>query len=176
VSPEPISTAVLAAVPEAEPVVGRWRDRYDMAATTGIPAHITILFPFVPPEQITSEDEAALADVMSSVARFSFRLARVARFDDVVLYLAPEPAESFRSLIRAVFTRFPTFPPYGGAHPDLVPHLTIAHRLGGDGSADFDQIEAAVAPLLPIACRATEVLLMEGNGRWQARARIPLGG
>ena len=39
-------TALVIAVPEAEPVVGRLRSLYDEADTTGVPAHVTLLFPF----------------------------------------------------------------------------------------------------------------------------------
>ena len=41
-----VRTALVIAVPEAEPLVGPARSRYDLADKTGIPAHITILFPF----------------------------------------------------------------------------------------------------------------------------------
>jgi len=33
-------TALIVAVPEAEPVVGEWRERYD-SARLGIPAHVS---------------------------------------------------------------------------------------------------------------------------------------
>ena len=36
-------SAVLVQVPEAEPVVGEWRNRYTLDAPAGIPAHVTIL-------------------------------------------------------------------------------------------------------------------------------------
>jgi 2'-5' RNA ligase len=177
--PAPASTAVLLPVPEAEPVVGAWRDRYDLASATGVPAHVTILFPFIPPDTITSEDEAALGEVVAGIEPFAFRLARTGRFGDAVLYLAPEPVEPIVAMTEAVFARFPAHPPYGWAQTDIVPHLTVAHC--GDPStrddpAVLDRIEGAIAPSLPIEARATHVLLMEGDGRWRVRARLPLGG
>jgi hypothetical protein len=39
-------SAVLVPVPEAERVVSRPRARLDAAATAGVPAHVTALFPF----------------------------------------------------------------------------------------------------------------------------------
>ena len=177
--PAPVSTAVLLPVPEAEPVVGTWRDRYDLAAATRIPAHVTILFPFIPPARITAEDEAALAEVVAGIEPFAFRLARTGRFGEAVLYLAPEPVVAIVAMTEAVFARFPEHPPYGWAHSDIVPHLTVAH-CGDPSTCDdprvLDEVEAAVLPSLPIEARATEVLLMEGNGSWRVRSRLPLGG
>ena len=43
---------LLVEVPEAEPAVARHRERLDANAPLGIPAHITVLFPFTPPEVI----------------------------------------------------------------------------------------------------------------------------
>jgi hypothetical protein len=41
-------SAVLVPVPEAERVVSRYRARLDGAAALGVPAHVTVLYPFVP--------------------------------------------------------------------------------------------------------------------------------
>ena len=54
-------SAVLVQVPEAERVVSRHRARLDAAATAGVPAHVTVLFPFVPPAAIMAETRQALA-------------------------------------------------------------------------------------------------------------------
>lgn len=78
-------------VPEAEPYVGGLRERFDPVARLGMPAHITLLYPFAPPELISHGvlDKVRLA--LSSAAGFEFRLARIGRFPDA-LYLAPDPA------------------------------------------------------------------------------------
>jgi len=39
-------------VPEAEGLVGSFRVRYDPAAKDGMPAHITLLYPFKSPSEI----------------------------------------------------------------------------------------------------------------------------
>ena len=41
-------TALVVAVPSAEPVVARLRASYDVAAAYGVPAHVTVLYPFLP--------------------------------------------------------------------------------------------------------------------------------
>ena len=42
-------SAVLVPFPEAERVVSPYRARLDGAAALGVPAHVTVLYPFVPP-------------------------------------------------------------------------------------------------------------------------------
>jgi hypothetical protein len=46
------STAVLLCVPEAEPVVHGWRSTGDPSASRGVPAHVTLLSPFLPADRI----------------------------------------------------------------------------------------------------------------------------
>ena len=38
-----IESALIIAVPEAEPLVKAWRERFDYSAGVGVPAHITLL-------------------------------------------------------------------------------------------------------------------------------------
>ena len=46
---EPTESAVIVAVPAAEPAVRAHRQQFDRAAAWGVPAHVTVLYPFVPP-------------------------------------------------------------------------------------------------------------------------------
>jgi len=52
-TPNPI-TALVARVPEAEPWVGTLRERFDPSTRMGVPAHITVLAPFMPPDRVTA--------------------------------------------------------------------------------------------------------------------------
>ena len=58
-------SALIVNVPEADPVVGEWRERYDNARL-GIPAHITLLFPFVPSEELDGTLFADLHDLFAT--------------------------------------------------------------------------------------------------------------
>ncbi len=87
-------TAVLVHVPEAEPVVGEWRLEHTYDAPLGIPPHVTLLFPFVPVEELSAEIEERLARVLGAIQPFDVTFARTARFTDV-LYLEPAPSEPF---------------------------------------------------------------------------------
>ena len=47
-----IESALVVLVPEAEALVKPFRDRYDPSAAVGVPAHITLLYPFKPPDEV----------------------------------------------------------------------------------------------------------------------------
>jgi 2'-5' RNA ligase len=165
-------SALVIEVPEAEPLVSEWRAQYDWSAQRGVPAHITILYPFAPTERIDDELQAELTELFAAGSGFSFDLPRVARFPDVA-WLAPEPNEPFKALMAAVVARFPEYPPYEGIHDEVIPHLTVA-----EGDAELqDRVEAALAEHLPIAARASDVsLLVEDDAeRWSRLVRFPLG-
>ena len=114
-------STILVPVPEAEPVVGHLRARLDRSADCGIPAHVTVLYPFVPPEQITADVIGKAAAAMASVPHFECRFADTGWFGDQVVWLAPEPASPFRALTAAVHAAFPQYPPFSGAFADVIP-------------------------------------------------------
>ena len=55
-------------VPEAEPAVRWHRERLDANAPLGIPAHITVLFPFMPPEMIDAAARTRLEGLFATSA------------------------------------------------------------------------------------------------------------
>ena len=162
-------TALIIAVPEAEPVVGEWRERYDNARL-GVPAHVTLLFPFVPREQLDDALLAELGELFASQAAFSFSLSRVERFPDVT-WLAPDPPEPFRDLTELIVSRYPDYPPYEGIHGEIIPHLTVAD------AAMSGEIDSTLTPHLPIDADAHEVLLLveDDSSHWHRGQRFPLG-
>ncbi len=170
-------SVLLIAVPEAEPLVAELRDRYDPVAARGVPAHVTVLFPFKAPEAVTDADLETLDQTFAAFAAFDFELAAVRSFPRV-WFLAPEPAGAFKALTRAVQTRFPDYPPYRGAFgDDSVPHLTVAQIADPvEFEAVGSQLKAAAAQVLPRQIRAEEVWLMDNTtGRWTIRRRFTLG-
>jgi 2'-5' RNA ligase len=170
-------STILVPVPEAEPVVGQLRARLDRAASRGIPAHVTILYPFVPPEQITAAVLGKAAAAVASVQSFDCEFAGTGWFGDQVVWLAPEPASPFRALTAAVHAAFPQCPPFGGAFAEVIPHLTIGDRPEG-GLGVLRAAQAEVLPALPVGTHVTRAWLMAGTqapGSWQLRATFPLG-
>jgi 2'-5' RNA ligase superfamily len=173
---QPVESAVVVPIPEAEPVVGALRAQLDRAATWGVPAHVTVLYPFLPPDLIGPDELRRLEQATSLVPRFAVTFTRVSWFGDDVLWLAPEPAAGFRGLTAAVVAAFPGHLPYGGVHGDEpVPHLTVGAR------APVDRLRAAataVAARLPIDAAVGVCHLLQGRdepGTWHQVAELPLG-
>lgn len=151
-------------MPEAEPVVGAIRLAHDSSAALGVPAHITVLFPFLPAAKL---DEGALRDLIARFPAFDFTLDRVEQFEDGHVWLHPEPSWRFADLTAAVWQRWPEAPPYEGAFDEVIPHLTVSET----------PLELEIA--LPIGCHAHEVVLIEQSevdGKWAVRNRFELGG
>ena len=167
-----LESAILLPVPEAEALVGVWRARYDESARFGIPAHISLLYPFLPPDRISDRDVERLGSVFGSVRRFPYVLKGVGRFPNVV-YLAPDPDEPMRQLTERIWALYPETPPYGGAFEEVIPHVTVAHL---DDEAVLDRAEAAVSTGLPIQSFAKEGWLMTQmlDRRWKVDHRFPL--
>ena len=173
-----IESGLFVLVPEAEAVVKPFRDRYDPSAAVGVPAHITLLYPFKPPNEVSS---AVLDKLRAGFARFAaiqFSLSSVRRGPrSGILYLAPEPDEPFRRLTMAIWDWYPETPPYGGIWlPDIVPHLTVAQPTEEQEreriAEEFDQ---ASQGKFPIHATASEVTLMDNrSGRWQVSTTLSL--
>jgi 2'-5' RNA ligase len=154
------------------PALERIRRRWDKAAAAGVPAHVTVLYPFIAPADLDPSVRRALAEIAASHRPFDVRFARVGRFPTVV-YLSPDPSEPFTRLTEAISARFPEFPPYQGAFDVVIPHLTIT-----DGAnAPLDEIEREAAASLPFERRVTtlELLVEDDAGRWRSRWRVRLG-
>lgn len=168
-------SGLIVEVPEAEPAVAQWRAQLDRTAALGVPAHVTVLFPFAEPTAIDESMLAELRALIATVAAFEFRLARSGWFGDRVVWLAPEPAGPFRRLTRLVSAAFPAYPPYEGQFADVVPHLTV-----GDLGApeELRAAERGVLPHLPISAvaRSTSLMVERPDGRWERRATFALGG
>lgn len=148
------------------------RRRHDPVAGVGIPAHVTILYPFVDPNELVGGIRRQLASIAARHEPFRVRFERVGLWPGVV-YLAPEPADRFSRLIDDLVATFPHHPPYGGAFDEVIPHLTITES----ADAPLNEIAAAAAGSLPFERPVTrlEVLVENGIGRWHSRWLIPLG-
>jgi 2'-5' RNA ligase len=165
-------TALIAEVPEAEPIVGSWRDQFDIAAAAGVPAHVTVLFPFLGHSAIDPDTVARLQQIVARHRAFPVQFLECRRFPSV-LYLAPQPETQFRALTSAVAERWPEAQPYGGQFDDIVPHLTVAH---GQELRVLDKVEAYVSALLPVSAYISTIQLLTFTGeRWREEYRFKLG-
>jgi 2'-5' RNA ligase len=172
-----LQSALLLLVPATEPAVREHRARLDASARDGVPAHLTVLYPFLPPALIDDVVLTTLAALFAAFPAFAFTLDRVGWFAENVVWLGPRDEAPFRALTALAFEAFPSCAPYGGQHDDVVPHLTIGHQ---GGAPALRAAADAVRPHLPVDAAATEITLMAGPapgtppGQWHQLAAFPL--
>ncbi len=129
---EPTQTALIVPIPDAEPAVGSFRASLDRAASWGVPAHVTVLYPFLSPERIDEAVLATVRDIVAAVPRSEVWLSHVDWFGDTVVWLAPQPDHLFRDLTAAVWR-----PLSGGT--------TVRRRALGSGAALDDRSRRCTA-------------------------------
>ncbi|MFV2063658.1 MAG: 2'-5' RNA ligase family protein [Chloroflexota bacterium] len=171
-----LESSLIVPVPAATDVAEPWRERLDPFSAYGMPAHVTVEYPFLPPASIDDELLVTLREMFAAMPSFRYRLSSVEWFESSVVWLAPEPDERYREMTAAVMRRWPDLRPYGGPPGKVPPHLTL-----GVSDAHDRLVEAArhVEPSLPIDCLAEEVWLMTGSsapGSWAIKARFTLAG
>lgn len=164
-------------IPESEPVVAHLRDRHDPVASLGVPAHVTVLYPFIPRRQIDDDVRGALASLFGGLPAFAYRFASVGRLGPATIVMYPEPAKSFTRLTERVHRRWPAHPPYGGQFDVVIPHLTVGDHLGVDAALE---VEVAARESLdrhgPVTGQATIVSLIvaDDDWRWSTHSEYPL--
>lgn len=168
-------TGIVIPIPSWDGFVRRWRPIVDAEPPVGIPAHITLLYPFVPPDAVAIEIPK-LEQVARTTAPFDFELREVGWFDDEVVYVSVEPEAVFSRLTSRLVEVWPDCLPYGGAHEPPTPHLTIG--VGGARSR-MRRVADAASSRLPDRCRAEELAVMVGRPSppvWTQTRVIRLGG
>ena len=144
-------------------------------AADGVPAHLTMLYPFVAPARLDAEVRVRLAGVAGRHLPFDYRLSGPATWPDTV-YVRVDPEEPFVRLQADLAAAFPAFPIYGrdAASFAFVPHVTVAE---GAAVADPATLTHDGWRSLPIRATASrlEVIARPSSGPWQTVWRIRLG-
>ena len=160
-----METAVLLCVPEADELVGPWRDKGDPSASAGVPAHVTLLYPFLDRALVDEGVVAELDWFFRGVDAFAVRFDAVGEFADAgVLYLDPEDG-ALDDLAAALARRWPETPPYAGAVEKPHAHLTVVRTANAAMRAEA---AAAMEPGLPLAATAAQAALWQcdDDGQW----------
>lgn len=168
------TSAVLLCVPEAEPLVHAWRSTGDPSAARGVPAHVTLLAPFLPASALDAGVLGELEWFFAGVDAFRVRFAELGCFEeDGVLYLAPADPD-LDQLAAALARRWPETPPYGGRHEHPVAHLTVVHTEDGALRA---RAAAAVRRGIPLVAQAEQAALWvcDDDGRWSEHTTFRFG-
>jgi 2'-5' RNA ligase len=170
-------TAIVVVVQQARAAVEPARHRFTVDGADGMPAHITLLYPFDDTEVLDSTRIDQLGEAFATFRPFDAELSEVARFErplDSVLWLAARPASAFVALTESIVSAFPEHHPYGGEFEAIVPHLTVAVSADGDLLA---RLEAELVAQLPIASRVNEVAIFRhAAAGWRPLASVALTG
>ncbi len=168
-------TLFLTGQPELE--AAHW-ELYPERVGENIPLSLTLLYPFAPPDEV-GQHVPALEEFFASRPPLEFSLVRLAEFPGAGIYLVPEPDDGLRATMRALWARFPQYPPYGRPGSDPPPHASIG-RFAADPDPDtlVARAGARVGPLLPASFAVPEATLMEMHApdRWRVRATFRFGG
>jgi 2'-5' RNA ligase len=167
------SSGLVLLTPALDERFGDLRGRHDPAARQGMPAHVTVLYPFLDPKKLTATPRARLAEAIRRVGALELTFAKVGRFPEV-LWLAPEPAGAVVALTEAIVAAFPDHRPYGGQFETVIPHVTIAMGEGLDLGALEPELRHRLAT--PIVQRVEAVSLFTTvRRRWREIDRFPMG-
>ena len=159
-------TGLLVPLEAAVPLVEPWLHLVPETSRE-LPPHVTVLWPFLPPDEVDAAVEDELAALFAAEEPFDVLLGGFGSFPDA-FYLTPAPAARFRALTELVWGRWPECPPFAGAFDEVVPHLTVA--LDPDAPS-IVEMERAIGPRLPLAARAERVLLAEEGEDGVSRLR-----
>jgi 2'-5' RNA ligase len=174
-------SALVIRVPGTPSVFEAYRLRHDPAAALGVPAHITVLSPFLNPQDITEATVAQLGTLFSRLPKVAFSFYGTDAFaggDEEILYVVPDPDAPLRELTESVSRQYRMCPPYGGAYSAVVPHLTLGRV---PPAPSFHALRSEFSILsescLPLHCEAPEVTLLVGNEEsCVERSHFRLGG
>jgi 2'-5' RNA ligase len=156
------------------PALDRLRRRSVEDADDGMPAHVTLLYPFVAPARLDAAVRATIATVARRHAAFDFTLGGPERWPDTI-YASVEPAAPFLAIHRELTRAFPEYPIYGRPAPfELVPHVTVAEGAVVDEPARMTDPSWSKLPALRRAA-ALEVIASDAQGRWRLVWRLRLG-
>ena len=166
-------TSIVATCPAAEQIVGPWRLELDPSARHGLPAHITLLAPFVPAQEIRESDYAAVGDVWAEHAPLDPVLTHVEQLPGAIA-LRPDP-QTERALAQVTNALLRHWPQLRGtvrtgfSRPH---HLTVACRedeaLRAAIASDLAQYLPLSAPLEPAT-----VVVAAASGEIRRLPRIP---
>ena len=150
------------------------RERYDVESFgSNVPAHITLLYPFVPPEDVEPAVEE-LERLCTGVPPFEVTLDHYGTFEGTI-FLEPSDPGPIVQLHSRLSKAFPEYPVYGGEHgTELIPHLTLARF---DDPAEAGNIELPPVPSFSFTVDKIHLYLgsIEDDTPFIPRAVISLG-
>jgi hypothetical protein len=111
-------------------------------------AHIPLLEPFLPPEEIDEGVIAELRELFSDLVPFAYVLGEPVRFPNGAAYLPPQPVNVFRRITHSLRRAFPEVIGPATSLDTVIPHLSLP--------------EGADVPT-PLEVHAREAVLLVGG-------------
>jgi 2'-5' RNA ligase len=160
-------TTIVAPTPFVGQAVESLRFAYDWSAGRGVPAHVTLLGPFLGPDEVTTEVQSRLRRVFAPVEPLHLSLSELRMLGNAAC-LVPEITNELAALTSIVHDAWPNLSLASRRY-----HVTVARSCT---SATFRRIENAVRPMLPLCGDLTKVLLLERcpDGQVTTLATFPL--
>ncbi len=150
------SAVIIVAPHEAQAAAMPLLQRYAPETSVRVPAHITILFPFVPVGRL-AEASAKLREICGPVAPFDIMMEGYDSFPGVK-FMNPVNPQPIQAVFRKIYAAFPECPPYGGQFGhDLHPHMTV-----GEFASEREQAGAVFPDYAPFSFRVERLHLVYG--------------
>lgn len=149
------------------------RDASDQMAARGVPPHVTVLFPFMAVDALTSVVQSALARLAQQERPFVTSFARVDRPEQTV-WLVPTDQKPFLRLTASVTALWPEYLPYEGVHDELITHLTLVETADAHARGEA-WVSASRAVPFSVSVRELTVIVEGLSGMWRTHWRLPFG-
>lgn len=166
----PRGGAALVITVRLPPALEALRLRGIVEAQHGVPAHITLLYPFAEPSTIGPAVLKTVRRIARTHECMTVRLVEPCLWPDT-LYASVEPVAELRSLYEDLAAAFPAFPLYGGAF-SFTPHVSIAEGPAA-GGPDLPGHPAWRALPMEVAVSAVDLVVLDDTG-WHRAHRFPL--
>ncbi|MEC3980713.1 2'-5' RNA ligase family protein [Amycolatopsis sp. H20-H5] len=162
------TTALVIALPAAEPLLAAARDVSPELVRPGLVAQVTALYPFLPAAELTADVEQAVLELAATTPVTEVALTELVGSPGFLAAAAP----ALQPLADAACARWPHVPPYGGRFgPRPRAHLTVAMGANEDELARAAVLARARLPLTARA-DALHLVVLTGDG-WRLRLAFP---
>lgn len=165
-------TGLVIPVPAADEALAWVSGWYPEAVRDGVPAHLSLLYPFLAAGDLDAGVLTALREVFDHQPPMRVVLSRCRRRGGFV-YLVPEPVAPLRDLIGALRSDWPAPVAHRGLGEEVEPHVTVAMGVA-ERTAAVIQREASES--LPLTVELSEAWLVVLRGRWRLHGRFAFGG
>ncbi|SRR5258707_1036224 len=171
-----LTTVIMIVAPhEIQAIAAPILYRYSLDTLIRVPAHLTVLYPFVDFEHLAKACKT-VREVAAEIRPFDITMSGYDQFPGVI-FMAPVDPAPIQNVFRRIYARFPQCPPYDGQFgDDLHPHMTV-----GEFRTEVDQAQAfkSLPEYPPTTFHVDRLYVMYGiDGKaipWLTYDIIPLG-